>query len=76
MLATDRTTHWVGPDGKKFVMPRQLLYIWVGVRPEQLADMTEQEQSEAEMRQHAAKELLEIFPSESEPKKKAKSKTA
>lgn len=81
-LAQDRKTHWTGPDGKAFVMARQLLYIWLGVKPEYLADLDPDEQQNALFRQQASVAMFSLFPSESKEKKpeekakKSKSKTA
>lgn len=76
MLAQDRTTPWENKDGKKLKMPRQLLYIWKGQSPEAIAELPEDWQEIASLQQQIAVGLLEIFPSESEPKKKSKTKTA
>ena len=68
-LAQDRSTHWTGPDGKKFGMARQLLYIWRSTAPDKIANLPEDEQPSAIQRQHIAFAMLDIFPSQSEPKK-------
>ena len=68
-LAQDRSTRWTGPDGKKFVMARQLLYIWRSTAPDKIANLPEDEQPSAIQRQHIAFAMLDIFPSQSEPKK-------
>lgn len=79
-LAQDRTTHWTGPDGKLFVMARQLLHIWASMPPHKIADLPEDKQPDAIHLQQVALAMLTLFPSESkkkEPKqKKSKSKTA
>lgn len=68
-LAQDRSTRWTGPDGKKFVMARQLLHIWSSIAPHKIADLPEDEQQMAIQRQQIAHAMLEFFPSQSEPKK-------
>lgn len=83
-LATDRTTPWIGTDGKKFVMARQLLHIWGGIDPQKISDLAEDEQQAAILRQQVALAMVnDIFPSPSQigpflpPKeKKPISKTA
>lgn len=74
-LAQDRTTHWQGIDGKKFVMARQLLHIWHSIPPHKIADMAEDEQPNAILRQQIALGMFQLYPSES-VEKKSKSKTA
>lgn len=75
MLATDRTTPWVNRDGKQLKMPRQLLHIWRGIKPEDIAKLPEEYQESASLQQQIAFGILEIYPSES-VEKKSKSKTA
>lgn len=74
MLATDRTTPWVNKDGKQLKMPRQLLHIWRGIKPEDIADLPEDWQATASLQQQIAVGMIEIYPSES-AEKKSKSKT-
>lgn len=83
-LATDRITHWTGPDGKKFVMARQLLHIWEGLDPQKISDLAEDKQQAAILHQQIAIAMIhDIFPSPTQigpflppKKKKSISKTA
>ncbi len=71
-LAQDRTTKWLGQNrygNPQHYTPRQLLHIWESLPPQKIADLPEDEQPYAIQRQQIAHAMLDIFPSQSEPKK-------
>lgn len=70
-LAQDRSTRWTGPDGKKFVMARQLLHIWSSIAPNKIADLPEDEQQMAIQKQQIAMAMFVLYPPESKEKKKS-----